>query len=37
MAAIQGVVNLWGAAFDVFSADIEEYFDAGDFMICAVR
>jgi len=35
--AIQGVVNLWSAAFDEFSVDIEEYIDAGDVVICAVR
>jgi ketosteroid isomerase-like protein len=31
------VVKLWTAAFDEFSAEIEEYFDTGDFVICAVR
>ena len=35
--AIQAVGNLWTAAFDEFSADIEEYIDAGDFVICAAR
>jgi ketosteroid isomerase-like protein len=36
-AAIEEVGKLWGAAFNEFSADIEEYTDAGDFVICAVR
>jgi ketosteroid isomerase-like protein len=36
-AAIEEVGKLWGAAFDEFSADIEEYIDAGDFVICALR
>ena len=35
--AIEEVGKLWGAAFDEFSADIEEYLDVGDFVICAVR
>src|SRR5512138_2189134 len=35
--AIQAVEDLWTAAFDEFSADIEECVDAGDFVICAVR
>ena len=35
--AIQKVAELWGAAFDDFSADIEEYIDGDDFVICSVR
>ena len=35
--AIREVAELWASAFDEFSADIEEYIDAGDFVICAVR
>jgi ketosteroid isomerase-like protein len=35
--AIKAVVKLWTAAFDEFSADVEEYIDKGDFVICAVR
>ena len=35
--AIEEVGKLWAAAFDEFSAEIEEYLDAGDFVICHVR
>lgn len=35
--AIQKVGELWAAAFDEFSADIEEYIDGDDFVICSVR
>ena len=35
--SIREVAELWASAFDEFSADIEEYIDAGDFVICAVR
>lgn len=34
---IQKVGELWGAAFDEFSADIDEYIDGDDFVICSVR
>jgi ketosteroid isomerase-like protein len=35
--AIQALEKLWTAAFDEFSADIQECIDAGDFVICDVR
>ena len=35
--AIHEVVNLWTAAFDEFRADIEEYIDKGDVVICTVH
>jgi ketosteroid isomerase-like protein len=35
--AIQAVIKLWTAAFDEFRADVEEYIDHGDFVICAAR
>ena len=35
--AIREAWDLWTAAFDEFRADIEEYTEAGDAVICAVR
>jgi ketosteroid isomerase-like protein len=35
--AIQQTRDLWTAAFDEFRADITEYTDVGDVVICAVR
>ena len=35
--AIQKVGELWGAAFEEFSAEIDEYIDGGDFVVCSVR
>ena len=35
--AIQAVEDLWTGTFDEFSADIQEYIDAGDFVVCDVR
>ena len=35
--AIREVVELWTAAFDEFSADIDDYIDGGSFVICAVQ
>ena len=35
--AIQEARDLWTAAFDEFRADIKEYTDVGDSVICAVR
>jgi ketosteroid isomerase-like protein len=36
-AAIRDVWDLWTGAFDEFHANIEEYVDVGDFVICAVH
>jgi ketosteroid isomerase-like protein len=36
-AAIGEVVSLWTAAFDDFRAEIEEYIDEGDAVICSVH
>ena len=35
--AIREAWDLWTAAFDEFRADIEEYTEAGEAVICAVR
>ena len=35
--AIEEAVRLWTDAFDEFIAEIEEYMDGGDFVLCAVR
>jgi ketosteroid isomerase-like protein len=35
--AIQAARDLWTAAFNEFRADVEEYTDAGDAVICATR
>lgn len=35
--AIIEVARLWLSAFDEFGADIDEYIDKGDFVICGVR
>ena len=35
--AIQAARDLWTAAFDEFRADVEEYTEAGDAVICATR
>ena len=36
-AAIHEVWTLWLSAFDEFSADVDEYIDRGDAVICAVH
>jgi ketosteroid isomerase-like protein len=36
-AAIGEVLRLWASAFDEFRADIEEYIDKGDVVICSVQ
>jgi ketosteroid isomerase-like protein len=36
-AAIREVWTLWSAAFDEFRADVDEYIDRGDVVICAVH
>jgi ketosteroid isomerase-like protein len=36
-AAIGEVLRLWTSAFDEFRADIEEYIDKGDVVICSVQ
>jgi ketosteroid isomerase-like protein len=36
-AAIHEVWTLWTAAFDKFHADVDEYMDRGDVVICAVH
>jgi ketosteroid isomerase-like protein len=36
-AAIQEVLTLWTAAFDDFRADVDEYIDEGDVVICATH
>jgi ketosteroid isomerase-like protein len=36
-AAIHGVWTLWTAAFDEFRADVDEYTDRGDVVICATH
>jgi ketosteroid isomerase-like protein len=36
-AAIGEVLGLWASAFDEFRADIEEYIDKGDVVICSVQ
>jgi ketosteroid isomerase-like protein len=36
-AAIREVWTLWSAAFDEFRAEVDEYLDRGDVVICAVH
>jgi ketosteroid isomerase-like protein len=35
--AIQAALALWSAAFDELRADVEEYTDQGDVVVCAVH
>jgi ketosteroid isomerase-like protein len=36
-AAIRGVWSLWTAAFDEFRAEVDEYTDRGDVVVCATH
>jgi ketosteroid isomerase-like protein len=37
IAAVRAIIEQWFAAFDTFTADIEEYIDAGDMVVCVTR
>ena len=37
VAAVRQILEQWNAAFDEFTAEIEEYVDAGDYVVCTTH